>query len=86
MIGSMYAVAQTAVFTDRVMLPQERTANLCVTAVAILVHAKLLQAGGSGGSMRIVAICADHIPFPDGVRGGTIDVRPDCVMAFYTDF
>ena len=86
MIGSMYAVAQAAVFTDRVMLPQERTADLRVTAVAIFVDAEFLQAGRSGGTVRIVAICADHIPFPDGVRRGTIDVSPDFVMAIHTDF
>lgn len=80
----MHAVAKAAVFADRVMLPQERTAYFRVTTVAILVDTELFQSGGSGGTMCIVAISADQVPFPDGVRGGTIDVSPYGVMAIHT--
>lgn len=62
-IGAMHAVAQTAVFTGRVVLPQERAAFLGMAGITVFIDRALLQRRWSGGAVCIVAVAADHLVF-----------------------
>ena len=46
-IRPMGTVAQAAIFSDRVMLPQVRTALLGMTIVTVVIQAQLLQHEGA---------------------------------------
>lgn len=54
-------VTVRAVLQNRRMLPQERTAPLGMTGVAVFVHAGLPELRGVRGTMRIMTIRARHL-------------------------
>ena len=59
-IGSMRIVAGRAVFTRRLVLPQEGTALLSVAVVAGFIHRIAFQVAWTVVTMSIVAVCACH--------------------------
>lgn len=70
MVRTMHVVAQGTILRDREVFPQKGPALLCMTGVAVLIHCQLLQGRRSGAAMRVVAVAADHLALPDGMRGG----------------
>ena len=67
MIRTMYAVAQSAVFNYRIMLPQEGAAFFCVAAIAIVINRKLFQACWAERAMGVMAVAAHQFVFADRV-------------------
>jgi len=65
-IGSVRLVAVCAVFHDRRMLPQKRTATLCMAAQAILSCGRLNELLRVGSTVRVVATGASHLAFAIG--------------------
>lgn len=86
MVRAMHVVAQGAVLRDREVLPQEGPALLCVAGVAILVYRQLVQGRRTGAAVRIVAIAANHLAFPDGVPGSPERLGTDILVTPEADF
>ena len=63
--GTMRVMAVGAIFHHRRMLPQEGPAPFRMTLVAGLVDRAFDQQLGIGSSVRIMAIGASDLPFPE---------------------
>jgi len=68
-------MAVGAIFTHRLMFPQERAALLGMAVVANFRHAHFFEQLRSGGTVRIVAIRADHFTLANRVMRKLIAVR-----------
>jgi len=86
MVRTMHLVTQGAVLRDRVVLPQKGPALLGMTGVAVLVYGQLVQIRRSGTAMRVMTVTADHLAFPDGMRGGPEGLGTDILVALEANF
>ena len=66
--GAVRPVTQGAILGNGKMLPQERAALLCMTAITGFVNTAFLQCSRPHRSMRIVTITAHHLAIADRVR------------------
>ena len=85
MIRTMHPVTQGAILGNREVFPQKRPALLCMAGVTVLVLCKLLQGRGAGTAVRVVAVAADYLGFPDGVPGGPESLGTDILVTAETD-
>jgi hypothetical protein len=69
--GSVGLMAVAAVFKRRRMFPQKRPAPLGMAGVTVFIDAGLLELGRIRGAVRIVAIRACELAFPQGHMGGS---------------
>ena len=60
-VGAVRCVAICAILGRRLVLPQERTAFLCMAGIAGLGHRRLLEHLGAGGTVRIVTVRTDDL-------------------------
>ena len=70
MLGAMRLMAVQAVFPNGRVLPKERPSLLGVAGITVLVDGILDQELGARAPVRIVAIGAGHLSFPQGHVGG----------------
>lgn len=68
------------------MLPQKRTAPLCVAGVAIFINARLPELRRVRTAVRIVAIGADDLALSQRHMGGAHDLRLTLQMALTANF
>ena len=68
MDGAVWLMAIAAIFSDRCMLPQQRTTLLLVTGVAGTVDSISDQRELRGRTVRIVAVSAGHAAEADRMR------------------
>lgn len=86
MIGAMYTVTKGAVFGDRLVFPQERSAFFGMAAVAVFINRELIQCCRPCRPMRIVAIAADNLVFPDRMSGYAECLCPNVLVAGVAHF
>ena len=82
---TMRIVAVAAVFADRRVLPQERSAFVGVAGIAGLVDGVLDQQLGPARSMRIVAIRADHLCLHNRMMRGHVRLGSLLLVASEAD-
>ena len=80
-VRSVRVVAVQAAFHHGSVLPEERATLFRMTGVANLVHRVALQELGSGRTVRVVAIRAGQLSFPDRHVGGAHALGPTLRMA-----
>jgi len=64
-VRAMRIMAVGAILHDRRMFPHERSPSLCMAHVTGLIDACLFKLGGVRGAVRIVAVGAGHLSFPE---------------------
>jgi len=67
------------------MLPQERSALFRVALKAFLIDGRSIDLFGSDRPVRIVAVGAGDLAFPDRMMAGALNLGPDGAVALETD-
>ena len=83
--GAVRFVAAHAIFLHRRMFPQKRPAPLGVTLVTVFVDRAFGQHFRIGASVRIMAIGARDLPFPERHVRGALHLRAAQLMALEAD-
>jgi len=78
-------MAAQAVLPHRWVLPEKRTALLCVAFVAVFVDGVLGQQSRGSRAMRVVTVGAGHLPLPQGHMRGAQKLGPPLEVALEAD-
>lgn len=78
--GAVRVVAVETTLTDRRVLPQEGAALFAVTLITLVIDRVCRNEPLGLGAVRIMAVRANHLLFPQGMMGGLHDRRADLLM------
>ena len=76
LIGAVGIMAVGAIFPDRLMFPQERTAFFGMTLVTDLVNGVFSQLMRAGGTMGIMTIGTDDLALHHRMMRAFVEVGP----------
>lgn len=86
LVGAVRIVAIGAILTHRLVFPQERSAFFLMALVTGLVDGILGELIGTGRAVRIMAVGAGHLAFPDRVVRSFVDLCAFVLMTGKADF
>lgn len=84
--GSMRIMAKRTILLNRWMIANKRPAFFHVAGITGVIHTVLKHFTGASGAMRIMAIRANYLTFPDGVAGRPVNLCTLFFMTGKTDF